>query len=264
MNQFDITVDQFSLTSIRLTMMRDDMELAVGSGMLWKNGDKRAIVTAWHNLTGVHFETRKSLSAMGARPNKLKATFLTGAGGTVVNLIADLRTATDACTWYVHRHGSEKVDLAVLPIPLEFPKTSINLCANELAEASIAINVGSELSIVGYPMGIERMGLPIWKRATLAIEPMAIFDDDTNRFAIVDSATRQGLSGAPVYARREGMALSADGKMTFATSSSTRIFGIYTGRLAHSDALDAQLGIVWPIQYVREMFENGIQDNFNG
>jgi trypsin-like peptidase len=259
----EVSVDPYSLTTVRLTMLRDDLELAVGSGMLWRHGTTLAIVTAWHNVTGAHYETRQPLSkSTGARPNRVRAAFLDAKADTVHNLTIDLRTIDDQPGWVVHPRGSAAVDLAAVPIPLEIPQTVINQPVNGLPNDSIAVNVGSELFVVGYPLGISRLGLPIWKRASLAVEPQSVFDADGHRYAIVDSATREGLSGAPVFARREGMALSADGKLTYATKAATSFFGIYTGRLSTADPLGAQLGIVWPSNLVNDLFTVGITEDF--
>lgn len=258
----NVSVDPYSLCTLRLVMLRDDLELAVGSGVLWQYDGKRAIVTAWHNITGAHYETRQSLSDTGARPNLLRAAFLEGSSETTHHLNISLRTTDDRPGWVVHPKGSAAVDLAAIPIPIAIPENIINQPVNDLPSDSIAVNVASELSIVGYPLGIARLGLPIWKRASLAIEPEAVFDADGHRYAIVDSATREGLSGAPVFVRREGMALSADGKLSYATKAATAFYGIYTGRLSTSDPLGAQLGIVWPAHLVNDLFTSGIEEEF--
>lgn len=258
----NISVDPYSLTSVRLAMFRDGLELAVGSGVIWRNGNQLAIVTAWHNLTGAHYDTRQSLSKTGARPNRVRATFLEGQADKLHHLHIDLRTADDEPAWVVHPRGSTAVDLAAVPIPIDLPQSIINVPTNDLPNSSIAVNVGSDLSIVGYPLGIARLGLPIWKKASLAIEPQAILDADGHRYAIVDSATRKGMSGAPVFARREGMALSADGRLSYAARADTSFYGIYTGRLSTRDPLGAQLGIVWPSRFVNDLFTSGIIEDF--
>jgi len=44
------------------------------------------------------------------------------------------------------------------------------------------------------------------------------------------------------------------------TGSSTRIFGVYSGRLESADPLDAQLGMVWPIAFVDEIIAGAARD----
>jgi Trypsin-like peptidase domain len=258
----NVTVDPYSLCAVHLTMLRDDNILAIGSGVLWSLEIGLCVVTAWHNLTGAHFETRQSLSRTGARPNRVRVTLLDQQSDTTHQITINLRTDNDQPNWVVHPCGSAKVDLAAFRIPNDMSSGSINAAVNTLASASIAINVASDLSIVGFPLGLSRLGLPIWKRASLAIEPQAILDLDGHRYAIVDTATREGLSGAPVFARREGMALSEDGKLTYATNAATSFYGIYTGRLATNDPLGAQLGIVWPKRLVEELLNPGLIEDF--
>lgn len=243
-------------------MLRDDVSLATGSGVLWSHEIGPCVVTAWHNLTGAHYETRQSLSTTGARPNRVRVALLSGKSDTTYQATVNLRTNDDKPNWVVHPAGSAQVDLAAFPVLGAFPPGAINAAVNTLASDSIVVNVASELSIVGFPLGLSRLGLPIWKRASLAIEPQSILDLDGHRHAIVDSATREGLSGAPVFARREGMALSEDGKLSYATSAATSFYGIYTGRLATNDPLGAQLGIVWPRRFVEEVFNPGLVEDF--
>lgn len=257
-----VQVDPFSLTTLRLTMFRDDLKLSVGTGFLWQHDQGLCIATAWHCLTGAHYQTRQSIGKNGARPNRVVATFLTNDPRISYNLSIDLRGTDDRPIWIVHPHGSKEIDLAVISVPLDLPDV-ISLPINSQRSSDIAINVGSELFILGYPLGIARLGLPIWKKASLAIEPQAVFDDVDHRFAIVDAATREGLSGSPVIARREGMVLTESGNVSLGSGLSTRLYGVYTGRLSTSDPLGAQLGIVWPIKYIEEIVADGVIEDFD-
>ena len=57
--------------------------------------------------------------------------------------------------------------------------------------------------VLGYPKGISGgRGFPIWKRASIATEP-DIQHDGLPKL-LVDTATREGMSGAPVVAIADG------------------------------------------------------------
>ncbi len=82
----------------------------------------------------------------------------------------------------------------------------------EDASTDIAISVGSEVFIIGYPLGIaKQLNLPIWKRGSIASEFSVPFNGSP--LFVIDSATREGLSGAPVYARSFGAYISSSGAL---------------------------------------------------
>ena len=99
---------------------------------------------------------------------------------------------------------------------------------------------------MGYPRGMSGGGhFPIWKRATIATEPDVDLDG-LPRF-YVDTATREGMSGSPVYAQEVGYWLP-EGETDKAKASigkGRRFIGVYSGRLGAEDEFKAQLGIVW-------------------
>lgn len=70
-----------------------------------------------------------------------------------------------------------------------------------MTATAIDVRVGNDLSIVGVPLDFCRLGLPVWKRASLAIDPRALMDQDGDWYMLVDTATRQKLSCSLVVAR---------------------------------------------------------------
>ena len=99
------------------------------------------------------------------------------------------------------------------------------------------------VSVIGYPFGLLTGGLPIgiWATGFVASEP------DFNAYGdmptmLIDCRTRQGQSGAPVLAFREGGAVSmTDGSTQILSGPAKRFLGIYSGRIND----DSDLGIVW-------------------
>jgi hypothetical protein len=258
----EVSVDRFSLGAVRLTMYREEARLAVGSGFLWRHGGLLCVVTAWHCLTGAHYQTRQSLSRTGARPDRVEAQFLDNSSAQRHNYNMFLYDKEGSPCWLVHPKGSRSIDLAVFPVSLPLSDQVVSRAINMEKQAPIRISVGSDLFIVGFPLGIDRLGLPIWKRSSLASEPAALLDDEGNRFLIVDSATREGMSGAAVFARRETVYESLTGDVVVAPGTHTKFVGVYTGRLATSDPMSAQLGIVWPAGLVEEVIVSGIIEAF--
>jgi hypothetical protein len=263
-NQRSIGVDPYSLSAVRLTMMRGSLEVATGSGVLWQTEKTVCLVTAWHCLTGTHPTTRQSLSPTGARPDKVKMTFVASSAAQTWEMVHDLYTQDDATpSWVIHRLGSDAIDVAVLPLALPLPPEVISHAINKLPQTSdLAVRVGSDLFILGFPRNLHRLNLPIWKRASLAIDPAALLDEPDGRHLLVDTATREGISGGVVVARYATAYPSLSGAGTLGGGPFTKVVGIYSGRIGSQDQLDAQIGIVWPIRYVEEIIANGIPDRF--
>ena len=97
------------------------------------------------------------------------------------------------------------------------------------------VEVGSEVCIVGYPLkktGV--LNFPIWKTGHIASDFGA--HPDQKHF-LVDSVTREGMSGSPVLVRNRG----------------GQLLGIYSGRLL--DDPEFGIGIVWRWMLLHELLE---------
>lgn len=264
MERKTIGVDPYSLSAVRLTMMRNDAEVATGSGVLWRFGGGVALVTAWHCLTGTHPTTRQSLSPTGVRPDQVRITVVSTSAAETREIVHNLYTTDDGTPgWVIHPLGSEAIDVAVLPLGVPLPPEVISHPINDLKQTDdMAVTVGSDLFILGFPRNLHRLNLPIWKRASLAIDPAALLDEPDGRHLLVDTATREGISGGVVIARYATTYPSIRGSSTMGEGPFTKIVGIYSGRVGSNDQFAAQVGIVWPIRYVEEIIANGIHDPF--
>ena len=104
----------------------------------------------------------------------------------------------------------------------------------------------------------------MWKRASLAIDPDAIFDATDQRHWLVDTASREGLSGSVVIARVDGVTGRGDGSLSVGGPPHlTKVVGIYSGRIGSDDHFAAQIGIVWPINLVEQLLLAQQRDDFH-
>jgi len=86
---------------------------------------------------------------------------------------------------------------------------------------------------------------PIWKRGSVASEPD--YDWRNMPAFLIDTATRDGMSGSPVVARHSGILLTGanDGMGPDSLiGTMTKFTGIYSGRIGE-DEMGVQLGLVW-------------------
>ena len=74
----------------------------------------------------------------------------------------------------------------------------------------------------------------------------------------IDTATREGMSGSPVFAFSLGSILYENGLVGQSKGVVSRFLGVYSGRVG-SDALGSQLGIVWKESVLAEILSFGIQ-----
>jgi hypothetical protein len=113
--------------------------------------------------------------------------------------------------------------------------------------------VGDDVFILGYPFNITgESELPIWKRGTIATEPGIDLDGLPKMY--IDTATRSGMSGAPVIMRRtgiHGLIGGFSGKEIFGMIEN--FVGIYSGRIGAENEFQAQLGIVWKTMVIEEI-----------
>jgi hypothetical protein len=117
----------------------------------------------------------------------------------------------------------------------------------------MSLKVARDVFVLGYPKGISGGSVfPIWKKASIATEP-AIQLDGLPKI-LVDSAMREGMSGAPVVAISDGGYEEENGSLMQTLGRFYRFVGVYSGRLGDNE-MEAQLGIVWKTQAVGEIVQ---------
>lgn len=278
-----INVDPVSHAALRLELLLGNKAVigAVATGFLWTINDSEFLVTNWHCLTGTNPKTGESLSSNGGRPTKVRIHWPTGVPGTYQLSDVDLYDSNGAARWRVFPKARENVDIAALEVERpKFPwNAPIKPAPSDIIMAQSINNlrlwtgpqrIGDPLFVIGYPKGLSAGGLPVWKRATIASEPEMTYDRPGQREILIDTAGRQGMSGAPIFyvspdapadrsvqdsnGRRVGVALGAGRVTIFA--------GIYCGRVQGKDELDAQIGRMHPIWAVQKVVAEGELDHF--
>lgn len=250
-------IDHYSVSAIPIEMRFRNTSLSLGTAFVFESDEKFFLVSTWHNFSGRHFQTGKHLSATAGEPDRIGVWWNAKANlGDKLAVDTPLLDSHSQPLWLVHPEHGHQVDIAVLPVQPQV--TAEPYPINKLPSTNLLATIGMDVFILGYPYGIGPSGLPIWKRGSLASEPQMITNHQ--RFILIDTASRPGMSGSPVIVRSWGAVAMEGGGTAIVTGGASRFLGIYSGRLATSDSLDAQLGMVWPARFISEIIAGGCRD----
>jgi len=261
-----------SWTSALTRMRFNDKELAVCTSFLYRKDGELFLVTDWHNMAARHPDTRRLLSSTGALPNNMEVCIPLSTQPTKwhYGLVQICKEDFSDPEWYEHPTHGSRVDVAVMPVTLDkgFPAPPEVHPINDYPFSNFQEEVGEEVFILGYPKAKTGGGaLPIWKRGSIASEPQADLDGVPK--LLVDTASREGMSGSPVIARRFGVkrvGRSEEGEEIGWIGTEYKFLGVYSGRVfkdprptpgseeAIRDAVfEAQLAIVWKASVIDEI-----------
>lgn len=245
------------------------------------------LLTNWHVVTGLdpHDPSRSRFDV--GPPHYLKLTVLSRTRQTLVELSVPLYDRTLSPMWREHPNRN-RIDIAVIELPHKlqehFEFVDIHSVEDDTA---IAGEVAKEVFILGYPFnkvdleaqfgGESPYYLPIWKRGSIATEPSLAFG---GRVVLIDSLSREGMSGAPVVVAEErgGMRGKTEGadavirrlaagdaralyeldasQVEHVTTKRFRLFGIYSGTIGSTRLAEVALGKCWTVDTLRDTVAN--------
>jgi hypothetical protein len=267
--------NNFSYTAARIVLARvvDGQEVAASraTGFLWAHHDRIYLVTNLHNLSGWDYERDKAMSDVGFMPTDVRVhlAFATAEDGkqfqisrTIVN--ANLADASGEALWLVHPEHGTKVDVSVISLGnIDVARLWPDVDASKFRLLTLPMNTVSELVdfdvdagddayALGYPLGLHGgEDFPIWKRASIASEPGLSIDGLPK--VLIDTATRQGMSGSPVIVIRRGLIPKKGGNVgDMMIGQAPTFLGVYSGRVG-DDRLGAQLGVVWKAEVINQI-----------
>ena len=237
-------VDYWSFTAVPIAVDKDGTELSQGSAFFYQFGQQIYLVTAWHVVSGRHFQTGQSLASTGAWPTHLTIWW---------NSIDQL----DEPLWLEIKQDDYWIDVALLPVSV--PTGAEPYPVNRLPQSVTPHGMGGDLFVLGFPLSDQPLKLPIWKRASLASEPA--IPENLQPYWLVDTASRSGMSGSPVIQRiyhdfGESYGSRKPVDRPFVNPGhrgKTSFCGVYTGRFEGKTDTDLQLGIVWPQQWIARL-----------
>jgi hypothetical protein len=267
-------IDPYSLTTVPLEHYANSNPLGRATGFIWRRRDQHYLITNWHVVTGRDAKTGVPLGP--ARPEMLRAYFNTKAmnfGKVVLDI--PIRDADHNPRWYIEHirrrtddnelspapFGPKGCDVVAIPLHSLGSETDINFYPINVlkSDSDLAVRIGMDVFILGYPFGHQSPGFPVWKRGSIASEP------DLTRlgtgYMLVDTASRPGMSGSPVIRRSWGTHVMENGDLLTDEMPQSKFIGIYSGRLRTNDKEDVQLGMVWPADDIDNIIDVAKRDH---
>lgn len=280
-----------SSSIVHLTMRFGSTVLSIGTGMLYEDSGQHFIVTAWHNVTGLHPETLKHLSPTGAIPDNVVVRLVVrfpGIGTQRMAIILPLIGENESL-FYIHPKNWPRIDVVAIPFdpkadhPCEFymgdgsvKKASVNLLGmatekglkteicpvqqfllpnRAVVQSWIeSVDVTEELFIPGYPHNVSDDHVqPVWKRATIASSVQGGWNREPK--FLVDSASKSGMSGSPVFYYNPNGEVRILGRTHRFTEEVAILAGVYVGRIGVTKEADPQIGTVWHRSVIDEIIE---------
>lgn len=250
-----------SLSSVRLETTFDSKPIGVGTGFLWKVDDAVYLISAEHVFSGRHAESGKPLNKLAAIPNRVKLHvkeiiniphYDSSKADLVRTRTLDVPLVLDhdvniKQAWVTLEGSTGPMDVAALDVTAHLPETLATHFLNTRfnPEFKFELEVGYDVFIVGFPQNLAIEGFPIWKRGSIATEPQ--LDYMKHPMFLIDSATRPGLSGAPVFASSPELWFpeGETGSAKIRLGSQLQFVGIYSARTFAQNEFEAQLGYVW-------------------
>ncbi len=258
------TIDLFSLATVPVEQFFNEQHLGTATAFLWQERGAFYLITNWHVVTCVNPITGEPLSEHAGRPNMLRMWLNPRVRdfGKVQNDLP-IRDAEDRPLWFVHPSYRKKVDVVAIPLRFRGDEPGFELHPiNVLASSPLSIQIGMDVFVLGYPFGAEPPGFPVWKRGSIASEPQLA--PLGYGYMLVDTASRPGMSGAPVIRRSwSNHVLESGETLPLSNRFETRLIGIYSGRRWTKQENDAQLGMVWPESYIPEIIALGRRDEWS-
>ena len=244
-------IDPLSVTSLNLKMLHNDVALGTATGFVVTKNGHYYLVTNRHVVLGCALDTDQRNLGGWICANKLSILHNKhGHLGEWLWVTEDLFDDHQKKLWFEHPQLAGAADLVALPLThtdsVQFYPLDI-----ALRNTDVFLTPGDTVSIVGFPFGqAQGAGLAIWKTGTVASDLDVNFSG--RPMFLVDTTSRPGMSGSPVYAVRSGAYRSSDARLKMTVSgTATRFLGVYS-----EQNVQAELGGVWKAEAVQALYDS--------
>lgn len=253
-----------------LEMFFRGQKLGSGSCFFWEKSGRTYLLTNWHILSGRNPLTGQPESRTGGLPDRIRfmayrrtsepnpaGQYMVSYGPVEVPICdEDLSNPR----WLEHPTLSRRVDIAAIDVMDVVRGLEVRHANQVEADAVLSPITAQDVFVVGFPFGlITGAPAPVWKRGSIAVDPT--FDIEGLPKMLIDTATREGMSGSLVVARHVVLTQQIpkkDGTLSemMLYAEPILVIGIYSGR-HYPDLEKAQLGIVWKRNAIEEIIAAG-------
>lgn len=262
------TLDPLSLSTVPVEAYYGERRLeGNATSFTWEQGGKYYLVTNWHVVTCCDAFTGNPRPGVEFPPSTLKVFFNSDARDYWKQAIdIPTRDHNNLPFWRIHPLHTigKRIDIVVIPLDLDPRAQGVEFWpVNRIANTKLKMSIGMDVFILGYPFGLKLPAFPVWKRGSLASEPELIGLDGTHYY-LVDTASRPGMSGSPVFLRSWKNHLLETGRPTttqFDDIPIDRFIGVYSGRL-FTQPDEAQIAMVWDGRLIEQIIAADRRDKF--
>jgi len=242
-------IDQASLTSLKISILRNNVEIGTATGFVMDRHNKHYLLTNRHVMLACGHDRNPGNIGAWICANKLAILHnKLNRPGEWFWVAEDLFDEHGNKRWLEHPTLGGGADLVALPLQntggVQFYPLDI-----ELRKTDIVVGPGDAVSIVGFPLGLsQELGLPIWKTGTVASD----FHTNWNGkpMFLVDTTSRPGMSGSPVYAVRTGVYATSQRALMMNAGAARKFLGVYSEQM-----LDVEVGGVWKAEAVAALYD---------
>jgi hypothetical protein len=274
----------YSQCPFQILMHDDNGLISTGTGFFYRHNGLSYFLTNWHNLSGKNPYNCEYLNKNKRVPTYLEIILSTYLDNERVKFepskyrIEVYSTDRQSPLWFEHPIFGSNCDIVALELskPDLVPPFMHNF-SNEINLKKIPVIPGNIAYIIGYPSGLSvGFGLPIWKSGYIASEPHYHIQLEMHGTSghsqttapklpafFLDTLTRQGMSGSPVFAKYTGTWNLDKPYASFDPASpdfwesdniaiahsAMEFVGIYSGRIPTTIG-EAALGICWNIDAI--------------
>lgn len=224
----------------------ESLSIATATGFICNSSLGPVLVTNRHVLSGRNSDN-KPVYSHGSTPTfvAIRHNRRSFSGG-FIERNEQLYDELGNPRWFEHPLLGRKFDVAALPLT-----NSMHVRCLPYDPANPGLNVSilptEVVSVIGYPFGNSGPeNTALWATGFIASE----INIKVDPYFWIDCRTRQGQSGSPVVAYREGHFKSNQAGIEI--GSGIRFLGVYGSRMNS----DSDLGKVWRAEYVHELIRS--------
>ena len=252
-------IDHYSVCTLPLDILVNGHSVGVATGFLYQYDNAVWLVSNWHVFSGRSVKDGLVRHRSNMSPEQIEFLARDATNHELFHTQRIDLSQRGRSLWIQHKKGRH-VDIAAIEF-IGWEKYLLKPINTAPSVPDMRVSVADDVFVLGYPKGITMQGsIPVWKRGSIASEPDLPVDKEENVF-LIDSLTREGMSGSPVIARCRGGYDDIHGGRNIDAGTFSKFLGVYSGRYGHNDKQPDEdilntvgLGKVWGEALLIEMF----------